>query len=60
VTCDNDERVYWHSHKPSWSQALGSWNRAKEPGYLRAVNPKMYRDFTPPPISGEKAIWEIT
>ena len=61
VTCDNDGRVYWHSNpnKPSWSQ-VGSWNRSKEGGYLLSVNPKMFRDFTPPPITGEHAIWEIT
>jgi len=59
VTVDRNGRVYWHSDKPSWSQ-VGSWNRAKVGGYLLPVNPKMFRDFTPPPISGEHAIWEIT
>jgi hypothetical protein len=60
VTVDDDGKPYWSEskEKPVWWSSIGTWGR--NPGYMHSINPKMFRDFTPPPICGEHAIWEIT
>jgi hypothetical protein len=59
VTVDDDGKPYWSesTEKPVWWSSIGTWGR--NPGYMHRINPKMFRDFTPPPIRGEHAIWEI-
>jgi hypothetical protein len=58
VTINHDGRVYWFELRPSWCSISGVWIR--NGGEVSSVNSKMFRDFTPPPITGEHAIWEIT
>jgi hypothetical protein len=57
LTVDDDGQAYWSKEQPVWWSSIGTWGR--NPGYMHRINPKMYREFTPPPICGEHAIWEI-
>ena len=57
LTVDDGGRPYWSTEKPTWWPTIGAWGRNS--GYMHFINLKMFRDFTPPTIRGEHAIWEI-